>query len=111
MIIHGHLTPGGGFPGGALIGAAVLLKYISDDAFRAKMVGFRILEGTAGSVYVLIGMAGILFGSYFLENVLDTGKIGALFSGGLIPGIYILIGLKVGSELVGILDRFMKEEV
>lgn len=111
MFIHGHLTPGGGFPGGALIGAAFLLKYIGDDTYRAKISAFKALEGTMGSIYVLIGIIGILVGNYFLENILDLGTLGDLISGGLIPIIYVLIGLKVGSELTGIFDHFVNEEV
>lgn len=111
MFIHGHLTPGGGFPGGALIAGAMLLMYMSDQSFRANMKGFKALEGTMGSIYVLLGVIGILVGSYFLENVIAVGELGSLLSGGLIPIVYILIGLKVGSELTGIFDHFMKEEV
>lgn len=111
MFVHGHLTPGGGFPGGALIAGAMLLLYMSSKDFRANMKGFKVLEGSMGSIYVLIGIIGILVGSYFLENVLEIGQLGNLLSGGLIPIVYILIGLKVGSELTGIFDYFMKEEV
>lgn len=111
MFIHGHLTPGGGFPGGALIAAAMLLKYLSDDTYRSNISGFKALEGTMGSIYVLLGIIGILLGDYFLENIVDLGTIGDLISGGLIPIIYILIGLKVGSELTGIFDHFIHEEV
>lgn len=111
MFIHGHLTPGGGFPGGALIAGAMLLLYMSNSEFRNNLKGFKVLEGTMGSIYVLLGIAGILVGNYFLENILDLGNIGDLVSGGLIPIVYILIGLKVGSELTGIFDYFMKEEV
>ncbi len=111
MFVHGHLTPGGGFPGGALIAGAMLLLYMSSKDFRANMKGFKVLEGSMGSIYVLIGIVGILAGSYFLENVLEIGQLGNLLSGGLIPIVYILIGLKVGSELTGIFDYFMKEEV
>jgi len=111
MFVHGHLTPGGGFPGGALIGAAFLLKYLSDDAYRGKISAFKVLEGSMGSIYVLLGIVGILVGNYFLENIIETGLLGDLFSGGLIPIVYVLIGLKVGSELTGIFDYFVNEEV
>ena len=111
MFVHGHLTPGGGFPGGALIAGAMLLMYMSNGAFRANMKNFKVLEGTMGAIYVLLGALGLLLGSYFLENVLPLGELGDLLSGGLIPVVYVLIGLKVGSELTGIFDYFMKEEV
>lgn len=111
MFLHGHLTPGGGFPGGALLGGAFLLLYLGDDSYRAKLQGLKVLEGTMGSLYVLFGAFGLLVGNYFLENFLDLGTLGNLISGGIIPIIYVLIGLKVGSELTGIFDHFMNEEV
>lgn len=111
MFIHGHLTPGGGFPGGALIGGAFLLLYMADDGYRAKLNAFKVLEGTMGSLYVLLGITGLLVGNYFLENFLELGTLGSLVSGGIIPIVYVLIGLKVGSELIGIFDHFMNEEV
>jgi len=111
MFLHGHLTPGGGFPGGALLGGAFLLLYLGDDQYRAKLHAFKVLEGTMGSLYILLGVSGLLVGNYFLENYLDLGTFGNLISGGIIPIVYVLIGLKVGSELTGIFDHFMNEEV
>ena len=110
VAIHGHLTPGGGFPGGAMIASSMLLLYLADDEFRAKIKGFKMLESFAGTAYVLIGLTGLLLGGYFLENFLDNGVIGDLFSAGIIPIVYVLIGLKVGSEISGIIDNFLTEE-
>lgn len=110
IILHGHLTPGGGFPGGAMIASAILLLYLADDQFRSKIKGFKILEGVAGSLYVVIGLLGIALATYFLANFLPTGTVGNLFSAGILPIVYILIGLKVGSEISGIVDNFLTEE-
>jgi len=38
-----------------------------------------------------------------------TGQINTLFSAGIIPIIYIAIGLKVGSELTGVIDNLMEK--
>jgi len=110
VILHGHLTPGGGFPGGTMIASSILLLYLADDQFRAKVKGFKLLEGVAGSFYVVIGLLGLLVASYFLQNFLPTGTVGDLISAGIIPIVYILIGLKVGSEIAGIIDNFLTEE-
>lgn len=110
IMVHGHLTPGGGFPGGAMIASSILLLYLADDQFRTKISGFKVLESVAGSVYILIGLIGLFAFDYFLVNFLNNGVLGELFSSGIIPIIYILIGLKVGSEISGIIDHFLTEE-
>jgi multicomponent Na+:H+ antiporter subunit B len=110
IFIHGHLTPGGGFPGGSMIASAVLLFYISDDEFKTKVKAFKFLEGTAGSLYLIFGLLGLSLGGYFLYNFLPTGVIGNLFSAGIVPIIYIFVGLKVGSELSNLISDFLSEE-
>jgi multicomponent Na+:H+ antiporter subunit B len=110
ITVHGHLTPGGGFPGGTMIASSILLLYLADDSFRTKVTGFKVLESVAGSLYVIIGLVGLFVFDYFLVNFLDNGVLGVLFSSGVVPVIYVLIGLKVGSEITGIIDHFLTEE-
>ncbi len=111
VIVHGHLTPGGGFPGGTMIASSILLLYLADDNFRTKVKSFKTLESIAGSLYVIIGLVGLFAFDYFLVNFLDNGILGELFSAGIVPIVYALIGLKVGSEISGIIDNFLTEEV
>lgn len=110
ITLHGHLTPGGGFPGGAMIASSILLLYLADQQFRAKIKGFKLLESISGTLYVAIGLIGLIFANYFLRNFLPTGTVGNLFSSGIIPIIYVLVGLKVGSEISGIVDSFLTTE-
>lgn len=110
IILHGHLTPGGGFPGGTMIASSILLLYLADDQFRSKVHAFKWMEGIAGSLYVILGIIGLIAGGYFLKNILPNGVIGNLISSGMIPMIYLLIGLKVGSEIAGVIDHFLSEE-
>jgi multicomponent Na+:H+ antiporter subunit B len=110
VILHGHLSPGGGFPGGTMIASSILLLYLADDEFRSNVKGFKVLEGVAGILFVVIGLLGLILASAFLENVLPAGTIGELISAGIIPILYILIGLKVGSEISGVIDHFLTEE-
>ena len=110
IILHGHLTPGGGFPGGTMIASSILLLYLADDQFRSKVKTFKWIEGLAGSLYVILGIVGLLVSGYFLKNFLPNGVIGDLLSSGMIPIIYMLIGLKVGSEIAGVIDHFLSEE-
>lgn len=108
---HGHLTPGGGFPGGSMIASAVLLMYLSNPELRLNIKRFKATESIAGSIYVIIGLLGLAMGGYFLNNFMGTGTVGSLISAGIVPIVYVLVGLKVGSELTGVITDFMKEEV
>jgi multicomponent Na+:H+ antiporter subunit B len=110
VITHGHLSPGGGFQGGAMIASSMLLLALSDPEFIPQIKVFKKLESLSGTAYILIGFLGLIMMGTFLENIENTGVIGTLFSAGLIPIVYLFIGLKVGSELTSILTDFMKEE-
>lgn len=101
VFINGHLTPGGGFQGGAIIASAVVLFALT---YPNKNVGhtlLSIIESISGVTYVLLGAAGVfLAANGFLDNrILSLGEYGSLISAGLIPVIYSVVGLKVGSEL------------
>ncbi|NJE10093.1 Na(+)/H(+) antiporter subunit B [Thermococcus sp. MAR1] len=117
IFIHGHLTPGGGFPGGATIATAFLLLYLAFITYEIPHKGFEKTEGIAGMSYVIVGLIGLSIGGYFLFDWIwqtwnfGTENVGRLLSGGFIPIIYTIIGLKVGTELSGIIDNMLKEEV
>lgn len=109
VFIHGHLTPGGGFQGGAIIASGFLLIYLGCRERRISRVASNIAESLGGLTFVIMGLLGLVFGGYFLLNFLPKGTANALFSAGIIPIIYIAIGFKVGSELAGIIDNLIEE--
>ncbi|MCU0841129.1 MAG: hypothetical protein MUC79_05320 [Thiobacillaceae bacterium] len=104
VFVNGHLTPGGGFQGGAIIASGTLLLLLADPLRRFGHRLIAAVESVAGVVYVLIGLLGLILAGGFLDNrILPTGALGALFSAGAIPLIYVLIGLKVGAEVSSML--------
>jgi len=111
IFIHGHLTPGGGFQGGAIIASAFLLMYLGcHNEKRINEAGIIISESLGGLVFVIIGLIGLAVGTrYFLNNFMPKGEFNTLLSAGIIPIIYIAIGFKVGSELSKIIDLLMEE--
>jgi len=109
IFIHGHLTPGGGFQGGAIIASGFLLIYLGCRERRISRVAFNLAESLGGLIFVVIGLLGLAFGDYFLSNFLPKGTANTLFSAGIIPIIYIAIGFKVGSELASIIDNLIEE--
>ncbi len=109
IFIHGHLTPGGGFQGGAIIASAFLLIYLSCPGKRVNEKYSKITESLAGLIFIVLGLIGLAIGQEFLFNFLPKGTLGTLLSAGIIPIIYIAIGLKVGSELTGIIDNLIEK--
>ncbi len=99
IFLHGHLTPGGGFPGGVVIATAFLLLLVTQREYRIKKLHLTLIESLAGIGYVIIGLVGLYYVKSFLGNFMRTGKPGYLLSAGIIPLIYIVIGFKVGSEM------------
>ena len=118
IVVHGHLTPGGGFPGGVIIAAAVVLVIIAyglDTVLRGLSISKTELLESIGAIGVaLIGILGIIAGSAFLQNVFPTGELGRLFSAGELPLLYLSVGIKVMAGIMlicfAMLFAFWREE-
>jgi multicomponent Na+:H+ antiporter subunit B len=107
IIMNGHLSAGGGFQGGAVIACGVLLLLLANPHHQLDLEFLSITESAAGVLFVLVGIAGLIFAGGFLDNrVLPLGQFGAFFSAGVIPVLAVLLGIKVGCELSVIIDRF-----
>jgi len=104
VFVNGHLTPGGGFQGGAILASSILLLLLTDPLRHFSHRLISILESISGLIFITIGVLGIIFAGGFLDNrILPTGTMGQLFSAGVIPIIYSFIGLKVGAEFSSML--------
>jgi len=110
VILHGHLTPGGGFQGGVVLALAFFLPLLARPGRRIDHQLFSLVEGLAGAAFIGIGLAAMLNGQAFLAPLFGTGELGALFSAGSLPLLYIAVGLKVGSELAGLLAHLAETE-
>ena len=107
VFVHGHLTPGGGFQGGAVIASGFLLMYLAfpKQSINKNLSG--VVESLSGLIFVGIGLLGLVFSGYFLSNFLPKGVPNTIFSAGIIPVIYIAVGFKVGFDLTGIIDDLL----
>jgi multicomponent Na+:H+ antiporter subunit B len=104
VFVNGHLTPGGGFQGGAIVASGMLLLLLADPLKQFSHQVISVLESLSGLLFVGIGVLGALLAGGFLDNrLLPIGTLGELFSAGVIPVIYSLIGLKVGAEFSSML--------
>jgi multicomponent Na+:H+ antiporter subunit B len=107
IIMNGHLSAGGGFQGGAIIASGVMLLLLANPEYLVDHDFLGVTESLAGVLYVLAGIAGLIFAGGFLDSrMLPLGQFGAFFSAGAIPIISVLLGVKVGCELGVIIDRF-----
>lgn len=106
VFINGHLTPGGGFQGGAILASALILAYLANPEDGMNKSIFRITESISGLAFVLIGILGVVLAGGFLDNrIIPAGSVGDLVSAGVIPIIYIFVGMKVGAELSSIVTN------
>lgn len=103
IVLHGHLTPGGGFQGGVILAAAFFLPLLAVPGHGVNHSGLALVEGFSGAAFILIGIIALFQGNAFLQPFMGHGAMGSLFSAGTLPLLYIAVGLKVGAELSGLL--------
>lgn len=105
IILHGHLTPGGGFQGGVILAAAFFLPLLAVPGRGVRHQSIALIEGFSGATFIVIGIIALFQGKAFLQPLLGHGEMGSLLSAGTLPLLYIALGLKVGAELSGLLAQ------
>lgn len=112
VILNGHLSPGGGFSGGAIIGAGLIL-YLNAFGF-AKTERF-FTEKTykwicfcALTFYCLAKSYSFFTGANHLESGIPLGTPGAIISSGLILPLNICVGLVVACTMYAFYAMFRK---
>lgn len=100
IILHGHLSPGGGFQGGVLVASAVIMLYLgygyetAKKTFSIEML--RKNEAIGAIMYSFFALIGIIFGANFCRNVFfNVGNPGDLYSSGTIFWMNFSVGYKV----------------
>jgi len=118
IIVHGHLTPGGGFAGGVIVAGSfilLILAYGSDFMHLTREeTGSTITENTGILMALLIALTGMVIGiKVFFSNWLPSGTVGELLSAGVIPFYNIFIGIEVAASILTIFLALLifKEEV
>lgn len=117
IILNGHLSPGGAFPGGVIVASSLILYSICFSASKLKdkipHSFSQKVESWSVIMFVFLGLIGIAKGFNFLTNqkaLLLTGKTGTIISGGLIPVLSILIGIKVASTILTLFISMINQE-
>jgi len=99
LLLHGHLTPGGGFPGGVIIASAFILLVLSFGREvtlqKLKTSTASVMESVGALIFLFLAIGGIIVGGWFFVNFLPKGHPLKIISAGFIPFCNIGIGLKV----------------
>ena len=121
-ILGGHITPGGGFQGGAMIAAGVILSIlvygIGNSPLEFSHAYIELFESVGSLCFIVLGLVGLFAGGFFLYNVgtdilnVVPASIQAIFhypdvtNAGIIPYLNIFVGLKVFVGLSAIVIAF-----
>ncbi len=115
ILLNGHLSPGGGFSGGSILGAGIILldvslgtetvqRFFSGKVFNAVRVGALCFYGAAITWLSVCGANG-------LDNRIGTGLPGHLFSAGLILPINLAVGCVVACTMYAFFTYFYRGEL
>lgn len=117
IIMHGHLTPGGGFQGGAIVASGVIMLLVAYGSVnivkKVKEKHLSILESVGAIFFISLAFFGLGVGGIFFKNFLvKNGPIfeeihwginpGYLNTAGMIPLMNLAVGLKVLTGLSAI---------
>jgi multicomponent Na+:H+ antiporter subunit B len=118
IIAHGHITPGGGFQGGAVVASGLAMLVVAYgsvwamDRVKKKHLSLdQTLESIGAIGFIGLAFLGLIFGNMFFNNFLVGddflfGEIGIglgnINTAGLIPLMNFAVGLKVIAGLFGI---------
>jgi multicomponent Na+:H+ antiporter subunit B len=105
IVLHGHLSPGGGFAGGVILALSfihLVLAFGKDVALRKISESTQAFLECAGAIlFLTLALIGFV-GGYFFLNVLPKGNPFDLFSAGIIPPCNIAISLKVSAGMFSV---------
>lgn len=115
IILNGHLSPGGGFAGGAIIGAAMMLWCVSlgfrstERFFSGRT--FRAVTFAALTFYCVSKTYSFYTGANGIESVIPLGTPGAILSSGLIMPLNVAVGMVVSCTMFGFFSLFMRSKI
>lgn len=112
IILNGHLSPGGGFSGGSVIGAGLIL-YSNAFGFRrtGKLFSEKTYKGisfAALTTYCLAKSYSFFTGANHLESHIPLGTPGHIMSSGLILILNICVGMVVACTMYTFYVMFRK---
>jgi len=117
VVVNGHLSAGGGFAGGAVLGAALIMynaafgieksrMFINEKIFRRLVIG-------ALAFYAVVKGYSFFTGGNHLPYIIPIplGEPGSIFSAGLILPLNIAVGIIVSCTIYGFFVLFDRGEI
>lgn len=104
LISYGHLSPGGGFQGGVVLGAGIILLclshgiFLTEKKFSSQKIAF--LEVLMIIILIFLGITGLLMKKSFLGNIFPLKKVEEVPTAGFIFLLNLIIGLEVGAGII-----------
>ena len=112
VVLNGHLSPGGGFSGGAIIGAGLILYQNAFGFKKAKKLfnekTYRVISASALLTYCLCKTYSFFTGANHLDSHIPLGIPGHILSSGLIFILNICVGLVVACTMYTFYVMFRK---
>lgn len=110
VVVNGHLSPGGGFSGGTILGAAMILCHLAfGESYTGRFITVKRCVGIMSAAllaYIAMKTYSILTGANHIASGIPLGTPGSIFSAGLIFPLNICVGMVVACTIFAIYSLF-----
>lgn len=115
VVLNGHISPGGGFSGGTIMGAALILYCNAFGSVKTHRFftykTFNMVTISALGFYAVAKSYSFYTGANHIHSIIPTGTPGELISGGLILPLNICVGVIVACTMFGFYSLFNREAI
>ncbi len=115
IVVHGQITPGGGFQGGVILATGPLAVFAAGRYLRMRILApqtvVEIGDAIGAMGYGLVGLGGLVFVGVFFKNFLPLGISGHLLSAGQIDVASVAVGLEVSGAFLVAWSEFLDQAI
>ena len=115
VLLNGHLSPGGGFSGGAILGAAFILYSMAFGFEKTERFlnekTIKVISCCSLGFYVVAKSYSFFTGANHLHSIISPGTPGAILSAGLIMPLNVAVGMVVACTMYSIFSFFKRGTV
>lgn len=112
IILNGHISPGGGFAGGSILGAGLILHTCAYGFQRTRRFFdthiYKVVKITAVISYTLLMCIYFYTGANNIPWDIPLGTPGSILSAGIIVPVNILVGIEVACTMYAFYAYFRK---